>query len=113
MTIAPLSIHVPSRLMSDWKNRAALSSGTASTTSRTACRNHSRHTGSDLPISDTSGSEVTAHAPSIRPRACIHAIASAHTISRLGVRFVEEDDTDMPSTYPHSPQRVEPHSLRL
>jgi hypothetical protein len=70
--------------MSDWKKIAALSSGTVSTTSRAAPKNHSRHTGSVLPTSDTSGSEVTAQAPSTRPRAFIQATASAQMISRLG-----------------------------
>src|SRR5258708_3311535 len=70
--------------MRDRNTRVEVSWATAPTTRRTAFRNHVRHTGSVLPISDTSGRDVTAHAPSIRPRACIHAIASAHTISRLG-----------------------------
>jgi hypothetical protein len=34
--------------------------------------------------SDKSGNDVTAHAPSIRPRARIHGIASAHSTIRLG-----------------------------
>ena len=53
--------------MSDWKNTAALSAATASITSRAAPKNHSRHNGSVIPTSDTSGSEVTAAA--VRPLA--------------------------------------------
>src|SRR6478736_9364356 len=111
MTIAPLSIHAPSRLMSDWKNSAALSSGTASTTRPTACKNHPRHTGSDLPISDPSGSDVTAHAPSIRPRARIHAIASAQTISRLG--WMDETVAVTPQPTPKAFQGSSLTSQRL